>query len=344
VPRQRTERCNGPYKDGTRWRVVEHGADGSRSALSFASKGEAQAYVDAYRRLAAGAEEVGQAVTQYLEHLQERGTHRASTLVTLGYRLRAFFRTPERQRMVSSLTPAAVADLYRRRTEKVRADTHRGELAAATAFLDWCVRKRYLRSNPAAGVEPIGQKAQGKDQHRISEARRFLGHALEAAQAGDLAALAALTAMLQGMRASEVTDLNVRDVDDGATVIWVTRGKTRSAVRQLEIAEPLQPLFAKLVLGRRGEDRLFGDVDRHWLRHHVQRLCREAKVPEITTHALRGMHATIRVRAGLTAAEVAAVLGQADTGATARRHYIAPGAEQQAQSRAAMKLLQGGRR
>jgi integrase len=343
VPRQRTERCNGPYKDGTRWRVVEHGADGARSALSFPSKGEAQAYVDAYRRLAAGAAEVGQAVTQYLEHLQERGSHRASTLVTLGYRLRAFFRT-DRPSMVSALTPTAVAGLYRRRTEEVKADTHRGELVAATAFLDWCVRKRYLRSNPAAGVEPVGQKAQGKDQHRISEARRFLAHALEAAQAGDQAALAALTAMLQGMRASEVTDLLVRDVDDGATVIWVTRGKTRSAIRQLEIAETLQPLFAALVAGRRGDERLFGEATRHWLRHHVQRLCREAKVPEITTHALRGMHATIRVRAGLTAAEVAAVLGQADTGATARRHYIAPGAEQQAQQRAAMKLLQGGRR
>jgi integrase len=344
VPRQRTERCNGPYRDGARWRVVEHGADGSRSALSFPSQGEAQAYVDAYRRLAAGAEEIGQAVTMYLAHLEARGTHRASTLTTIGYRLRAFFRVQERRTMVSALTPAATAQLYQRRTAEVRADTHRGELVAATAFLDWCVRKRWLRSNPAAAIEPVGQKAQGKDQHRISEARRFLAHALEAAGQGDLAAIAAVAAMLQGMRASEVTDLLVRDVDDGATVIWVTRGKTRSAVRQLEVAEPLQPLLAQLVAGRGGGDRLFGDVDRHWLRHHVQRLCREAKVPEITTHALRGMHATIRVRAGLTAAEVAAVLGQADTGATARRHYIAPGAEQQAQQRATMKLLQGGRR
>jgi len=41
----------------------------------------------------------------------------------------------------------------------------------------------------------------------------------------------------------------------------------------------------------------------------VQRICRAAKVPEVTAQGMRGLHGTLAVDAGVTSQAVAAALG-----------------------------------
>jgi integrase len=148
------------------------------------------------------------------------------------------------------------------------------------------------------------------------------------------------------MRASEIANRQVRDVDDGGRVLWIERAKTRKGDRHLEVPEVLRgPLLdlckRKDGKPRDGEDRLFGDVDRHWVGYHVRRLCRAAKVPEVCPHGLRGTMASIAVQA-VPAEHVAAALGQTGPAVT-RRHYLANGAEQRGRGKAALKILKGGK-
>ena len=47
------------------------------------------------------------------------------------------------------------------------------------------------------------------------------------ANVGNDAAVGVLTALLMGMRASEVTDRVVRDLDDEGCLLWIEVGKTK---------------------------------------------------------------------------------------------------------------------
>jgi hypothetical protein len=110
-----------------------------------------------------------------------------------------------------------------------------------------------------------------------------------------------------GMRASEVTDRLVRDIDDDGRVLIIPHAKTRAGVRRLRIPEVLQPLLAALATAKEQNERLFGaDANRYWLRLAVRRICRIAKTPIIGPHGLRGTHATLAVQAGVTGDAVAA--------------------------------------
>jgi uncharacterized protein with PIN domain len=49
--------------------------------------------------------------------------------------------------------------------------------------------------------------------------------------------------------------------------------------------------------------------DRGWVLYNVKRLCREAKVPEVTAHGAQGIHATIATQMGTTSHVAAMALG-----------------------------------
>jgi integrase len=311
--------------------------DGERSVETFASealarKAAADARGEIDGRTLAGA------VALYLAHLTARG-RKERTVTTVRYRLHGLLRLAERDRPLRQLTARLAAELLGRRVLEVVADTQVGELAAARGLAAWCTAQGWLPGDPFAGLEASGARARGKAQLRIDEARRFAAHALAE---GTPAGLAAAVALLMGARAGEVVDRVCRDVDDGARVLWIERAKTRRGDRQLEVPEVLRPRLAALVAGRAGGEPLWGDVDRHWLGYHVRRLCEAAGVPVVCPHGLRGTYASISAGA-VPVEHVARELGQTGPGVT-RRHYLAPGAEQAGQQRAALRVLTGGRR
>lgn len=261
---------------------------------------------------------------------------------TLGFRLKGLLRTNERERLVSALTPSVARKLLatrktKRGEKRPSTDTMVGELVAAQGWSAWCVKQGWLRIDPFEGLEVTGARARGKAQLRIDEARRFVAVALDE---GTKEGIASAMALLMGMRASEVVGRQVRDVDDGARVLWIERAKTRRGDRHLEVPEALRGLLLELCAGRKSTEPLFGDVDRHWLGYHVRRLCEKAKVPVVCPHGLRGTQASISVLA-VPAEHVAAALGQ--TGPTVtRRHYLSKGAEERGRQRAALKVMDGG--
>jgi integrase len=82
--------------------------------------------------------------------------------------------------------------------------------------------------------------------------------------------------------------------------------------------------------GERGEARVF-DFSRYWVLDQVKRLCQKAGVKEVTTHGMRGLHATLATAAGATSELVAAQLGHT-TPAITERHYTDPAALEAAAS------------
>ncbi|HTR53445.1 MAG TPA: tyrosine-type recombinase/integrase [Kofleriaceae bacterium] len=276
------------------------------------------------------------AIDAYLDHARERGV-RDGSVATIGYRLRAMLRTDENDRLLRTLTPAVASELYAKRSAETKADTHRGELAEASRFAAWCVKRGWFGANPFAEIEPTGRCSRGKPQLRVDEARRFLATAL--AENSD-SGLAAAMALLMAMRASEITDRVARDVDDGGRILWIERAKTRAGDRQLEIPEVLRARLLALANNRAPDEKLFGNVDRHWVGYHVRRLCKAAKVPIVPPHGLRGTHSSISAQV-VPVDHVARALGHAGADVT-RQHYLAPGAEASGKQRIVLKALAGG--
>lgn len=91
-------------------------------------------------------------------------------------------------------------------------------------------------------------------------------------------------------------------------------------------------------------------MTRHALHYHVVWFAKLASVPRVTAHGLRGTFATLAVMAGLPGmaasaampgADAARMMRHVDGGATMRRHYMAPGAEESAASARVTDLLRG---
>jgi integrase len=340
------DRIHGPYQHRAKWRVVEVRADGTRQVVSFETAAEAERYIAAVKKVAIG-HSVGQAVTEYLEYL--RGTpargglaRRESTVKLAAWRLLAFLRLPAEDRPLTALSKQQARKLFETRAGEVKPDTLQGELATAQRWAAFCQEEGWLHTDPFAGLMVMGERSAGKPQLRVDEARKFLSVALGEQS---LSGIAAALALLTGMRASEVTGLVVRDLDDGGRVLWVAdnnvrRIKTRK-MRRLEVPHLLIDALHNLTHGKQPGDPLFTyegrGVDRHWLYHHVARLCQKAGVPVVSPHGLRGTWATL-ARGYIPTDAVAAALGNLPQ--VSATSYIAPGAAESANTaRIAAELL-----
>jgi integrase len=152
-------------------------------------------------------------------------------------------------------------------------------------------------------------------------------------------AVAALMALLMGMRVSEISDRIVRNLDDDGRLLWITDAKTQAGIRRLQVPQQLQPLLRRIAANKQPTDRLFGpNVHRHMVLRHVRRICKAAGVPVIPPHGLRGTHASLAMTAGATGDLVAAALGH-ESFTTTERHYARADAIADAQQFTALREL-----
>jgi integrase len=346
--RQNGERVHGPYPHHSRWRLVVD-RNGKREKLSFASEAEALRHKEQLLKEIAGRT-VSEAVQAHIAHLRDRGL-RGSTVGRAETHLRSFFELDAEENgetiafartggLLEDLRAKQCEALYLALTKRQAVDTHRNTLAAAKSFLAWCVKQGWLRTNPAADVMPVGQRNRGKKQLRIDEARKLVDLCIAKANAGEDAAIGLMTSLLMGLRASEVTDRVVRDLDDQGRLLWIEVGKTKRSRRTLEVPELLRPYLLALAKDRAPEDQLISrtllrtgeEPDRHWLHRHLHAYCDEVKVPQVCVHSLRGLHATLATEAGVSAHAVASALGHTSPAVT-HAHYIQAGTKHRVSTR-----------
>jgi integrase len=343
-------RVYGPYKARNGYRMVL--VDGTaRKSMVVPTIAAAEALrADLEQTLVTrGARPLSDALAEYQDFLLHvRGAVTARTIT------RAIERFLGEHTSLGAITPARAAALYEAETRRildgkgkpVAAASHRTVLAQCKRLYAWAVEKGYAAQNPFVGIKPVGRPKVGKSQLRIDEARRFVALALERAQSGDRAATCALMALMLGMRASEVLCRIVRDLDDAGRVLWITRGKTDNARRRLHVPDVLRPLLLRLADGKAPDEYVFGCSPVHpdkpltdaWLWTRIQKLCKEAGVPRVSTHSLRGLHSTLALEAGATSSAVAAALGHGSFQITAK-HYAAPGTLDRVRSRVVEEAL-----
>jgi integrase len=201
---------------------------------------------------------------------------------------------------------------------------------------------RGFAGKDVAAVAAKGKRRHGKPQLRIDEARRWMAKATELADAGETGAVAALMALLLGMRASEIVSRVVRDLDDDGRLLWIPETKTEAGRRTLRVPEVLRPYLRALAEGKERSARLFGGHWRDWPREWVERICAAAGVPKVSAHSMRGRHSTLAMEAGVTGAVVAASLGHENVSTTIRS-YAKPEGVAAARQERALTVLAGGR-
>jgi len=348
--RQSGQRVHGPYQHRNKWRLVVRGADGSQEFISLSTEAAARARKTALLKEIAGRT-VSDAVQAHVVSMRERGL-RSSTVSRAEDHLRAFFQLDSEvdgKNMPYAQTGGLLEDLgardceqlYTALTKTCAVDTHRNALVAAKTFGVWCVKQDWIAANPTADVEPIGQRNRGKKQLRIDEARKLVEVCIRRANEGDEGAVGVLASFLLGLRASEVTDRVVRDLDDNGRLLWIEFGKTKRSRRTLEVPALLRPYLLSLAKDRPADAQLISRTlsgrsgkkrDRHWLLRHVEWLCAEAEVPVVCTQSLRGLHASVATDAGATSHVVASALGHSSPAVT-HAHYIDSATARRARTR-----------
>ena len=285
---------------------------------------------------------------KYEIYLRDEKGNKPGSVATTIHRLGRFF--VEAELPLGSLSEAKCAVYYdqlrgtiTRLGKPVAVDVHRNTLAEAKTFLRWCCKRRWLGRNPLETVEGIGKRKHGKPQLRIDEARRWMAAALRLADEGEDGAVGAMMSLLMGMRAGEIVSRVVRDVDDGGRLLWIPEAKTEAGRRTLEVPGVLRPYLVRLVKGRDSQALLFEQHWRDWVRKWVARICKEARVPAVSAHGMRGLHATLAMDARVTGHVVAASLGH-ETVSTTETSYARREAVSGARQRKAIRVLEEGAR
>ncbi len=346
-------RAFGPYKieskTTTRWRVIVRKKGHKDEARAFDTEQQSRAELRRVNAAAAAlaAPTVEQAAEVYRGYLVEKGL-RPATLERTSQQLAMFFEG-HTGRPVTVFSPSLGEKLYealRRRTtprgERIAADSQLNVLGVSKTFVRWLVKRRIIRTDFLADVEPLGKRKKGKPQMTTDEGRRWLAKAFELSDMGDIGATAAATALLTGLRAGEVVGRAVRDLDDGGAVLSVTTSKTETGIRRQEVPEALRFRLLRLAADRPPDALLFGgrppktqgrkrrrtcrpleqakDTTK-WLLVHVHRVSDLAGVRRVCSHPLRGQHGSEARRAGITGNAVAATLGHVSF-TTTRAHYL----------------------
>ncbi len=340
--RSKGVRILGPYPHRRRFRVIVVGEGGKRSSRLYETEKQARQVIRSLTSELTGdaALTVGDVMERYERYLREEKQNKPLSVDTTLARLKSFF--TDEGLLFRGIDASRCNAYYTALAKRVKVDTHRNTLSEARTFLKWTVKRKLRASNPLDSVEGMGKRHKGKEQLRLDEARRWLAKATEQADAGKDGAVAAMVTLLMGLRASEVVQRTVRDVDDDGRLLWIPDSKTDAGRRRQQVPELLQPYLARLAAGKQPMDLLFGKHDRAWPRQWVQRLCAAAKVPVVTAHGMRGLHSTLAIETGVTAHAVAAALGH-ESPATTFQHYATPTAVGNARQERALRVLQGGR-
>lgn len=342
-------RAHGPYRHGRKWRVhfvTGSGSDRTTTYEVFASRADAQKCYDAATSEAQGIT-VGAAIKAYLDVKRAQGR---AELTVIAYEQRLRILLGEYlSRPVRSIRHRG-AQLYADVLEGRSADGHQNLLVAGRLWARWCVKQKWLKADPFADVEPVGQRMHGADKARLTvdESRKLEAWCLD--HPDDIGAVLALGYLYLGTRNTELAKRDVRDLDDGGRLLWIGRTKTRAGRRMLRIPDALGDMLITLAADRPGDVPLFIDsfgkrMSSNTALKHVNRVCKAAGVTVVPPQALRRTHATIATEAGETSYAVARALGHA-TGEAPKvtaQSYIERDAATAARGAAALRVIRGGK-
>jgi integrase len=198
-------------------------------------------------------------------------------------------------------------------------DTALNVLAQTRTFLGWLEKRAWTRN--AAVTETIeisGKRRKGKPKLTQDEASKLLAWCL--AHPHDEGAIATAMAFLLGMRASEIVTRTVRHLDGKGHATRRHGRQDRCGGEDPETPRSSPAATGPACQGKAPDDRLFGNLDRHWVFRSVRIWCKAAGVRVVSPHGLRGTHAKIAREVGMSGAALATAMGH-ESESTTTEHY-----------------------
>lgn len=137
-------------------------------------------------------------------------------------------------------------------------DTTLNSLKTARRLLNFCVERKWARSNPLRAFRPEGERnpgGKGKKQLNFEALSKWEAKAYELAEAGDEGAAAGLIALKLALRASVVVSRRASHIDLGGAILRVpAEGRANRTKRAPEIIPVmdvrLRPILASLKVGK----------------------------------------------------------------------------------------------
>jgi integrase len=342
-------RAYGPYKHGDKWRVhfvTGRGGDRSTSYETFDSWADAERCKSGATNEAQGIS-VSDAIKAYLDVKRAQGRS-PETLSSYESRLDVLF-GPLVSRPIRSIASRGEA-LYAATLAGRSPDAHQNLLRIGRMWGKFCVKRKWLKSNPFEDVEPVGQRAFGADKNRLTvdESRQLESWCL--AHPSDIGAVLTLGYLYLGARNTELTKRDVRDLDDDGRLLWIGRTKSKAGRRKLSVPEGLSAMLVALCGSRPSDAPMFatkrGRMRRETARQHVIRVCKAAGVPVVPPQGLRRTASSLAAALRETPLEIARFLGHSTGEApkVTERAYIERGAVSAAQSEARVRAIRSGRK
>lgn len=292
-----------------------------------------------------------EAVERFVREKKETGAWGSSrTEERTGSDLR-FFVEPAADAPVGVINPEWLKT-YLERISGLALRSQASRYAAVNEFLGWCVRKGFVANHPDQFVDPalkpwLSRRARklmgrGKPQLRnADEVAAYLRTALGLRKPQDR--VASTLPLLVGLRSGEVRHLQVADVDFTLGRIWIREVdqdeeeveaqwdvKTAASRRTVDLPEALRDDLEELCRDRPPGGLVFPSnrnpgqaFERKWLNRRVKRVCELAGVRVVCAHGLRDTWASFMAEhARMSDGQIGDLMGHADNGVTARRHYI----------------------
>lgn len=199
------------------------------------------------------------------------------------------------------------------------ASTIAGRLSAVSSFYDFAVRMEVIEKNPVANVRRPSVGLGPPRGLSDDEVVRLLA-VIPETPTGLLDRAITITALLTGLRRSELMDLRIADAVPGEPVRYEVRTKG-GAMRRRELPEPAWQAIrtAHAALGNPvplSRTPVFPISDATYYAH-LRRYGEAADLGRVTPHVLRHTAAKLRRQAGATIEEVSSLLGHQSIATTA---------------------------
>lgn len=355
--RKKGARVLGPYRIERRgttvYRVIQVDEDGTRAAFEAATEASARTLIRACHidlGIALSDElSVTGAMDAFIDQKRRTQAWSERTFERTGADLR-FFADAQPNAPIGIVNPEWIRS-YLQRISHLALATQQSRYHAVVEFLGWCVRKGHLKANPCDMIDRsekpwVGKRARrrmGRGKPQLRNAAEVAAFLAEAAKLGKPhERVAVQLPLLCGLRSGAVRHLRVGDIDFGTGKIWIRdvedddkldldwSVKTAAGRRTVDIPPELSEDLTQLIAGRDPAELLMSSNrnpgkpwDRKWLNRRVKLVCEAAGTRVICTHGLRDTYSSmLSALAGLSPVHIARLMGHADQGQTAQRHYI----------------------
>lgn len=217
------------------------------------------------------------------------------------------------------------------RLKKVSSRTVRNEVALLKQIFKHAYQWGYTKTNQTEHVSRPRIEKREIEILEPEEIEKLLKHATGACK------VAFLTAVMTGMRAGELWDLQWGDIDWNSNQIYVRRSlwggkfqtpKSKTSMRKIDIPSSLALELKKwkLACPKNKDDLVFSNTDGERTNHHTavkshfNQALRRAGLRHVSFHSLRHSNASMRIQAGQNIKYLSTQLGHSSINITMDRY------------------------